>query len=124
MSRALRTRLIQAAHNYALSLKTLNRFEEVKSLLRKTLSVARRVFGDSNDLTLKMRWVYAEVLYKADGATLDDLRESVTTLEDLERTTRRVMGGAHPITGGVEITLRNAQAALVACETPSPPGQA
>ena len=62
-----------------------------------------------------------DAFYKADGATLDDLRESVTTLEDLERTTRRVMGGAHPITGGVEITLRNAQAALVACETPSPP---
>ena len=30
------------------------------------------------------------------GATLDDLREAVTTLEELERTARRVFGGAHP----------------------------
>ena len=31
-----------------------------------------------------------------DGATLDDLREAVTTLEETERTARRVLGGAHP----------------------------
>ena len=31
-----------------------------------------------------------------DAATLDDLREAVTTLEDAERIARRVLGGAHP----------------------------
>ena len=56
------------------------------------------------------------------AATLADLREAVTTLEDVERIGRRVFGGAHPITGGVDITLRNARAALGARETPSPPG--
>ena len=30
-----------------------------------------------------------------DGATLDDLRESVLTFEDTERISRRVMGDAH-----------------------------
>ena len=67
---------------------------------------------------------YALALYKADGATLDDLRESVTTLEDSERTTRRVFGGAHPLTTGIEGDLRDARAALHAHETPSPPGGA
>ena len=33
-----------------------------------------------------MRWRCARVLYKDDDATLDDLREAVTTLEDAERT--------------------------------------
>ena len=43
-----------------------------------------------------MRWVYAQALYHDDSATLDDLREAVTTLEDAEPIARRVLGGAHP----------------------------
>ena len=35
---------------------------------------------------------------QADGATLDDLREAVTTLEDTQDRTARVLGGANPIT--------------------------
>ena len=58
-------------------------------------------------------------LYGDDGATLDDLREAVTTLEDVERTTRRVFGGAHPLTMDVERDLQNARAVLRARETPS-----
>ena len=69
---------------------------------------------------LKMRWVYAKALYKDDGATLDGLRESVVTFEDLERTARRVLGGAHPITGGIEKGLQHAQAALCAHEEAAP----
>ncbi len=45
-----------------------------------------------------MRGLYAVALYDNPGATLDDLREAVTTLEDLERTARRVLGGTHPTT--------------------------
>ena len=62
----------------------------------------------------------AEALYKADSAPLDDLREAVTTLEETERTARRVFGGAHPLTTGIEGELRNARAALCARETSSP----
>ena len=51
-------------------------------------------------------------LYKDPGATLDDLREAVTTLEEMERTARRVLGGAHPMTAGIELHLRDARAAL------------
>ena len=54
------------------------------------------------------------------GATLDDVREAVTTLEDAERTARRVLGGAHPLTMVIERALQNARAALRARETPSP----
>ena len=53
---------------------------------------------------------------KADGATLDDLREAVNTLEGTERTARRVMGGTHPLTMQIEPSLRNARAALRARE--------
>ena len=54
-----------------------------------------------------------------DRATLDDLREAVTTLEAAERIARRVLGGAHPLTVEIEHHLR--KAALRARETPSPP---
>jgi len=108
------------AHNYARSLYSLERFEEAKALFRKTIPVARRVCEESNDLTLKMRWIYAEALYVDPGATLDDVREAVTTLEETERIARRVMGGSHPLTTAMEVDLRTARAALRARETPPP----
>ena len=55
-------------------------------------------------------------LYKDEGATLDDLREAVTTLEDVERIARRVLGGAHPLTALIERNLRAARAARRARE--------
>ena len=66
-----------------------------------------------------MRTNYAMALYKADDATLDDIREAVTTLEDTDRIARRVLGGAHPLTTGIERSLSLSQATLRARETPS-----
>jgi len=105
-----------AALNYASCLVDLQRSEEAKSLLRKMIPVARRVLGETNDLTIRMRCSYAGTLYKDKGATLDDLRESVTTLEDLDRTARRVLGGEHPLTRRVDYELRLTRAALRARE--------
>ena len=65
-----------------------------------------------------MRSTYAEALYKDGGATLDDLREAVTTLEDTERIARRVFGGANPLTEIIEDNLQNAGAALRAMWCP------
>ncbi len=65
-----------------------------------------------------MRKTYAVALINA-GATLDDIREAITTLEDIERTARRVLGGANPITTRIVASLRDARAALRAREAPS-----
>ena len=62
---------------------------------------------------------YAIALYQDADASLDDLREGEITLEELERTARRVLGGAHPMTAGIEKNLRDARAALRARETQS-----
>ena len=105
-----------AASNYAALLKKLNRFEEAKVLLRKVLPVVRRNKGDSSMNTLKMRWNYADALSN-DGATLDDLREAVTTLEETARIARRVLGGSHPITEGIEADLERSRAALRAASS-------
>ena len=109
---------LRAALNYASTLSELQRFEETKLLMRTNLPVARRVSGESHELTLSMRANYARALYTDPAATLDDLREAVTTVEDLERTTRRVLGGAHPFMARIEQYLRNARAKLRAREAP------
>ena len=107
-----------AANNYANGLLVLRRFEEAKALLRKILPVARRVLGESDTLKLTMRKVYAESFCLDASATLDDLREAVTTFEDTARIARRVFGGAHPITVGIENELQEARELLRSRETP------
>ena len=92
--------------------------------MRKAIPVARRVLGESHETTLRMRTNYGRALCKDDCATLDDLRQAVTSLEDTERTALRVLGGAHPMTGWIGERLQNARDALSACKTPSPPGGA
>ena len=59
-----------------------------------------------------MLWTYAETLYRDDCATLEDLREAVTTLEEVERPTQRVFGISHPLVTAIEYHLRLARAAL------------
>ena len=86
-----------SVHNYALSLLALRRFAEAKRVLRKVAPVARRVLGDSNDLTLSLR----EDLSRAtlDGeSSAEEKRQALQMLEDTVAVMRRVLGPAHPDT--------------------------
>jgi len=103
---------------YANSLNALQRFEEAKALLNKSLPVARRVLGESHHLTLYMQLNNARALYMNTDATLDDLHEAATTLEDAERTSRRVLGGAHPLTKNIERSLKVARFTLASFDAP------
>ena len=110
---------IRAAYNYACSLSRQDRFREARALLRKTIPFARRVIGENHDLTLKMRANYAAALYSDPDATLDEIREAVTALEDTTRIFRRIFGSAHPYVVDGEVALRKVRARLRARETPS-----
>ena len=81
--------------------------------------VARRVLGECHEWALTMRLNYAVALYLDTSATLDDLREAVTTLEDTAQIARRVLGGANPLVAHTEDALRESRASLRARETPS-----
>ena len=98
----------------------MERYGETKSLLCKTLPVVRRLLGESNEITVKLLWTYAEMLYKDHSATFADLREAVNTLEDSARDTRRVYGKSHPFAKGFEYHLPKLRAAVAARETPPP----
>ena len=78
--------------------------------------MTQRVLGDSDEITLKMRRTYAQTLYSDSAATLDDLHEAVTTLEETERTARRVLGKTHPTVAQFEHNLRNSRTVLRARE--------
>ena len=111
---------IIAASNYASSLNRLEHFEEVKLVLHKTMPVARRVLGECDRLTLKMRWTYAMALYMDTGATLDALREAVATLESVAKSWKRVFGQADPETPSLLYTLAAAHKVLAARAAASP----
>ena len=85
-------------------------------MLRKIIPVTRRIFGETHEITLMLRANYAKALLDG-GATVDDLREAVTTLEDAIRIARRVFGAAHPLVEGFEGDLQDTRAALRARET-------
>jgi hypothetical protein len=75
--------------------------------------VARRVFGENGVVTLKLRWFYARALYEdLDTATLGDLREAMNSLQEVERTARRVFGNLHPTVMQIEHDVRSSQAIL------------
>ena len=115
-------RTLRAANNYVASLVNprVGRFEEAKRLMRKTMPMARRVLGDVHALTFMMRKLFGEALYRDNGAALDDVREAVSTLEETERTARRVLGGSYPNVREIQKSLRVAREVLRARETPSP----
>ena len=66
----------------------------------------------------RLAWI---ITYRDDGATLDDLREAVTTLEEIGRIAQRVLGGGHPTTEEIEGDVERSRAALRARETPPLP---
>jgi hypothetical protein len=110
------------ANNYAILLLSLKRYAEAKSLLRKTIPVARGSHGENHDDLLRTRGIYANALLNDPGATLDDLREAVKTLEEMAPIARRVLGSAHPTVRSTEMGLRVARDALRAREaTRAPP---
>ena len=84
--------------------------------LRKNARDLRRSLKKRDKKKPRMRWIYGTALYRDTSATLDDLREAVTTLEDADRIARRVLGGEHPLTILIEDSRRIARAALRARE--------
>ena len=114
-----------AATNYANTLVEMQRFKEARKLMRKTIPVARRVVGESHEVTLKIRWIYGQALHKDPVATLDDLREAVTTLESVANSWKQVFGQAHPETpkvqGALEMARKTLARAAAAAESKPPP---
>ena len=68
---------------------------EAKKFLLEQLPLAQRVLGAEDRVTLGIRREYARALYVDEKASPDELRESEEILDDLCRTSRRVLGPIH-----------------------------
>ena len=102
------------------SLKNLEVVEHVEVNVCTRAPRERMAVRKSSKLLDVPRLDEHHFLYTNTDATIDDLREAVTTYEDTERIARRVLGGAHPQTAAMEEGVRDARDALHARETPSP----
>ena len=80
------------------------------------LDSMRRCLVLSRELWIEIFGNHGPEQYQDDGATLDDVRAAVTTIEDTAGTARRVFGDTHPFTRWVEDEVRAARAALDARE--------
>jgi hypothetical protein len=86
---------------------------------RFMLTTSQPALPYSRSRTIGMRGNYARALYRDPNATLDDIREAVTILEEIAPTARRSLDGAHSLLSNILKSLRYARAALRARETPS-----
>ena len=63
-----------------------------------------------------MRTQSAATFLHNPGATLDEIREAINTLEEMEPIARRTLGIAHPIAVNIQGELQKARALLRARE--------
>ena len=88
--------------------------------MREQLPKARRAFGAEHDIVIHFRWTYGVALLDGSRvkdkheASRDDLAESTAVLEEVSRTSRRVLGPSHPFTKGIQRDLLLAQEELTA----------
>ena len=116
---------LDGAERLVCSLNYADRYDEVQSILRKTIPVARRVLGDDNLTTLRLRYAsVASTCNQSDVVALDDLREALRTLEETAPIARRILGGAHPLVADFERALKAVRANLSAREASPGPGSA
>jgi hypothetical protein len=83
---------LYAAFHLARSLIELGRYADAKSLM---LPLQRGLDSRVEQRPL-MRRVYAEALYKTEGASRDEVSEAATILEDVLSLMRRRCGAGHP----------------------------
>ena len=106
---------LYSAGNFASILLAVGRHDEAKTLLRdNVLPTARRVLSPENDVIVSCDSMLALAIYKADDASVEDLREAVALLEAVSTTSRRVYGANHPKVALNEGRLDAAQAKLAA----------
>ena len=73
------------------------------SLMRETMTIAKRVFGADHEMSLRFVWTYGDcIVYNKPNLSHDDLLEAIVTLEEGFRRSRRVLGPQHPITRNLD----------------------
>ena len=102
------------ALNLAGSLTSTRRFEEAKSLLRKVLPEALRLYGPDHDTTLVFRRALVRNVGADPESSLAELRQAEADLSDVRRRTRRIFGTSHPESASCEVLMGQLKATIAA----------
>ena len=109
----VRASVATSAVNLAASLvDDLKQFDEARAFLRDRIPEAVRSLGKNHESTFRLQRMYAQCLYRNDGASLDDITTAIATLEDLDRRQTRTFGASHPQTCSTRCHLKRALLAL------------
>ena len=87
-------------------------YSEARALCTEMLPKSRKLLGEEDDITLGLRYSYAQALVYKPVPSLEELRLAVAVLEKLERTALRVLGPSHPKIPAVRQTLGLARGKL------------
>ena len=87
-------------------------YSEARALCTEMLPKSRKLLGEEDDITLGLRYSYAQALVYKPAPSLEELRLAVAVLEKLERTALRVLGPSHPKIPAVRQTLGLARGKL------------
>ena len=92
---------IKQAISVSLMLSKLGRYAEMADFVRPETALARRVLGDEHEITLRLRYHYAQGRLEgaaATGISLADFAEAKADIEDVHLRTKRIFGASHPLT--------------------------
>ncbi len=104
---------LQAAGNLTSTLvDDLRQFDEARAFLLDRIPEAIQALGKDHDVTFRLKRMYAQSLYRNDGASLEDITTAIATLEDLDRRQTRIYGAAHPQAGSTRRRLAEAREKL------------
>merc|ERR1712129_162283 len=104
---------IQGGFNLAVSLNSVERWSESRSLVRdQLLPVARQSLGAEHNITLRLEINVAINLMGNPERTRDGLLEAETIVQGVLQRRRQIFGPAHPSTRECEQYLRHARAML------------
>ena len=102
-----------SAGNLASSLvDTLQQFDEAKAFLLDRIPETIRALGKDHANTFRLQRMYAQCLYKNEGASREDVTAAIATLEELDRKITRIYGASHPQTGATRSRLAEAREKL------------
>ena len=102
--------------NRCCTLVSLKKFDEARPFLRKLIGRSRRVLGPEHINTLRLRRAYADSYFSDDAASAREVREAVTTLEELDALARRVYGEGHAYRLNIYASLKRARRRLAGVE--------
>ena len=75
-------------------------------------------YGAEHEYMLQIRTLHARALCEDENASLDNLRQAVELLEDIESISSRVLGARHPDTAANRSMLSSAREKLAQAEAP------